>query len=113
MAAVTDQPLPLDAFILPEPDPTLTLQERFEQFHAANPWVLTALIALAESAKAHGEKRVGIKALFERLRWSYARATVGDAWRLNNNHTSRYARLIAEQRPDLADLFETRKLRAA
>lgn len=110
---MTDLPLDLGDFIIPTPDPTLTIQQRFEQFHAANPWVLTALIALAESAKAHGEQRVGVKALFERLRWSYARATVGDTWRLNNTWTSRYARLIAEQRPDLADLFETRKLRAA
>lgn len=110
---MSDIPLPLDSFVIPEAAPELTIQERFEAFDAANPWVASALIALAESAKAHGETRVGIKALIERLRWSHSRATTGDSWRLNNDYSSRYSRLIAERRPDLAPLFATRKLRAA
>ena len=111
---MTDQlALPLGNLTIPDHQPEATIQERFEAFHAANPWVAQAIIALAESAKAHGERRVGMKALFERLRWSYNRATVGDRWKLNNSLTSRYARYVAEVRPDLADLFETRSLRAA
>lgn len=110
---MSDTPLPLADFVVPEPDPELTIQERFEAFHAANPWVLTSLIALAESAKAHGESRIGVKALFERLRWAHARATMGDPWRLNNSYSSRYARLIIAERGDLAEMFETRALRAA
>ena len=112
---MTDAQLALEMadLVIPEPEPEQTIGERFEAFHAANPWVLQALIALAENARAHGETRVGVKALFERLRWSYNRATTGDVWRLNNSYTSRYARLIAEQRPDLAPMIQTRKLRAA
>ena len=86
--------------------------EAFAQHLESQKW--QKLVAFGhENAKAHGETRVGVKALFERLRWSYNRATVGDSWRLNNSYTSRYARLIAAERPDLAPLFETRKLRAA
>lgn len=105
--------LPLGTFVVPEQVEHLTLDERFARFHAANPWVSGALIALIEDAKAHGEQRVGIKALFERLRWTWARQAQGERWRLNNSLTSRYARHIAEVRPDLAEMLEMRKLRAA
>jgi hypothetical protein len=36
-----------------------------------------------------------------------------EPFRLNNNFTSRYARLLADQEPELADVFETRRLRSA
>lgn len=105
--------LPLGAFVVPEPDPTLTLDERFEAFHAANPWVEQAIIALLDDAQHRGMTRFGVKAAFEVLRWRWGRATYGDAWKLNNSLTSRYARHILERRPDLAPMIELRKLRAA
>lgn len=89
-----------------------TIQEQFEQFHAANPWVFDALVERLEAARDDGATRVGIKHLFEVLRWDYRRATRSDDWRLNNNYTSRYARLIAERRPELAGLLEMRGLKA-
>lgn len=110
----TDQlALPLGSLVIPEHPRHATIAERFEAFHAANPWILGALIALIEDARTHGETRVGVKALFERLRWSFNRATVGERWKLNNDYTSRYARLITDTRPDLAAMIETRALRAA
>ena len=90
-----------------------TIQERFDRFHAANPWVLRRLIELAEEAREHGATRVGVGHLFEVLRWRHRMATHDDAaWKLNNDYRSRYARLIQEQRPDLGQLIELRRLRA-
>lgn len=53
--------------------------------------------------------------LFEVLRWQHAVSTDDPTspFLLNNNWRSRYARLIAEQEPDLHHAFELRELRAA
>lgn len=103
----------IQPLVQPENDPTLTIQERFEAFHAANPWVLTALESLISDWLAHGHSRVGIKQMFEVIRWRYGRATSDTSFRLNNNWTSRYARLALDRHPEWADAIETRVLRAA
>lgn len=93
-----------------------TIQQRFEAFHQSNPWIYNALVSLARDWKYQGHDRVGIKTLIEVVRWTYGRRTrraTDQKWKLNNSFTSRYARLIAEREPDLAELFETRELRAA
>lgn len=101
-------------FVVPTVHAKATHAERFEAFHAANPWVYVALVRLARDEHERGAERCGMKYLFEVLRWHYRRATSGDPeFKLNNNLTSRYARLIAKQEADLADLFELRELKAA
>lgn len=89
-----------------------TLQQRFEAFHRANPWVFDEVIRLLEEARDDGARRIGVKHVFEVLRWKHRRRTRGDDWRLNNSFTSRYARLVAAVRPDLAGLLEFRVLRS-
>lgn len=104
--------LPPEEALIP-PDPDLTIQERFELYHAANGWVFDALVRLADDWKRQGQTRVGIKLLIEVVRWHYLRSTTATDFKVNNDFSSRYARLICERRPDLADLFELRALRAA
>jgi hypothetical protein len=89
----------------------LTIDEAFAVFHEANPWVYKALVRLARRYLTTGRTRIGAKALFEVLRWEWSMATVDDEFKLNNNFTSRYARLIMATEPDLADVFEVRELR--
>lgn len=110
--ASTQPPLDLSPLVEPEYDADLPIAERFALFHEANPHVAHALEALAGQWLAR-HSRVGMKALFERLRWESGIATVGDAYRLNNDFTSHYARLLIERRPEWADAIETRRLRAA
>ncbi|MCT9003517.1 hypothetical protein [Streptomyces rhizosphaerihabitans] len=113
------QELDLDDGIQPVQQPAIhsgqpvQLQQRFEAFHALNPWVLRHLEDLAADCVAKGFRRIGIGMLFELLRWRYGQATRGDAFRLNNDFRSRYARLLIERHPEWAHLFETRALRAA
>ncbi len=91
-----------------------THQDRFESFDRANPWVYDALVDLTRDLVHRGRKRVGIKMLFEVLRWEYERSTVGDSeFKLNNNFHSRYARKIMGSEPDLEGVFEVRELKAA
>lgn len=87
-----------------------TIEELFLAFHSANPNVYAALCRLARQAVAKGRKRVGMKMLFEVVRWEVFLTTQKDEFKLNNNYTARYARLIMEQEPDLAGVFETREL---
>lgn len=95
-------------------DADLSIAERFELFHANNPWVFEALEALTADWLARGHRRVGVKQMFEVIRWQYGRETSGDqGFRCNNDFTSRYARLLIERHPEWDDAIETRRLRAA
>ena len=92
------------------PLPTMGPGERaFVEFHEANPHVYQKLCELARQAKKMGRHRLGMKALWERLRWfsQFEVETVAD-WRLNNSHTAYYARLIMASEPDLIGIFRTR-----
>lgn len=104
--------LALNLSPLTEPDysPDLTIAERFSLFHAENPHVADALEVLAEQWLAT-HSHVGMKALLERLRWESGIQTAGDAYRLNNNYTAHYARLLIERRPEWSEAFALRTCR--
>lgn len=91
-----------------------SIQERFEEFRKLNPHVEQLLTREARKAVAQGWSRIGIDFLYHRLRWVYATQTNRDPgeFRLNNDYTSRYARLLIREHPELSELFETRKLRS-
>ena len=91
-----------------------TIEQRFQDFHSRNPWVYAALVRLARDLRRNGQQRCGIKMLFEVIRWQWSReTTASDGFRLNNSLTSRFARLIMEQEPDLEGFFDVRELKAA
>lgn len=87
----------------------LSLEEQFALFHQANPHVYQALRQLAIQLAQRGHRRIGIKMLFEVLRWQYALRTddPNSEFKLNNNYTSFYARLL-DQEPELNGRFELR-----
>ncbi len=91
-----------------------TIQERFERFNRLNPWVFQAIERLASDWFSLGRKRMGIKMLWEVVRWQYARSTVDPAcdFKINNNYHSRYVRLLIEKHPEWIGMFETRKLQS-
>lgn len=104
--------LHLPGLVQPDHLPTATITERFHAFHDANPQVLGALEDLALDLVRRGRRRIGIGMLFEVVRWSALR-TDGEPYLLNNSYRSRYARLLADSHPDLADVFELRELTSA
>jgi hypothetical protein len=90
-----------------------SIEEQFRRFHAENPHVYRELVRLARQARAAGAERLGMKQLFEVLRWEHqVRTSDWTGFRLNNNYTSYYARQIMDQEPDLRGVFETRQLHA-
>lgn len=99
-----------------EPIANETIQQRFSRFHSANPHVYAALVNIARRMMKAGCSRIGIKQLYEIMRWErllYAQANVGDDRKLNNDYTAYYAREIMAKEADLTDAFEIRRLRAA
>ena len=85
---------------------------RFAEYHAANPHIYAALRRFAIEAKRAGRVRIGIKMLYERVRWHTTVEAKNDTFKLNNNWHAHYARLLMEQEPELRGFFETRKARA-
>lgn len=111
---MTDQ-LTFDVDIAPLiPASGATIDERFRDFHTQNGWVYRQLEAMTTELVAAGQRRVGMKMLVEVLRWRYFRQTFDPSspFRLNNDYTSRYSRLLIADHPEWADVFETRELRS-
>lgn len=99
----------LQPLVEPEYAHEATLAERFVAFHEANPHVADMLEALAAEWLAAGNRKVGAKALVERLRWESGLRTNGEPYRINNSHVSFYSRLLIERHPDWADCIDLRR----
>lgn len=104
--------LPIAPLAEPLYDDAFTLADRFEMFHQANPHVADALEILAAQWLAAGHRKVGMKALVERLRWESGIRTRGDGYVLNNSYTAFYARLLIARRPEWAECIATRRAQA-
>ena len=93
------------------PDP---IDEAFVTFHHQHPEIYRQLVEMTREWKKAGHESVGIKMFLEVLRWNNGRA--GGAtdrsgeWAVNNNFSSRYARLIMANERDLVGMFQTRQL---
>jgi hypothetical protein len=85
------------------------ITRKFREFHEANPEVYAKLVDLAVQLKHRGRKSYGMKSLFEVMRWHRAMTTTGSEFKLNNNYTALYARLIMHNEPRLEGFFRTRE----
>ena len=89
----------------------MTNRERFEVFHENNPEVYEELVKITRKQTRFGYE-VSIKGVFEVLRYQ-VRMKIQDPsqnhFKLNNDYTPYYARLIMENEPDLRGEFQTRE----
>jgi hypothetical protein len=83
---------------------------RFQEFHRDHPEIYRELMQLVRQALLRGQKKIGIKMLWEVMRWN--RFLRNEKYELNNNFHSRYARLIMQKEPGLAGVFDTRELKS-
>lgn len=87
----------------------VSLGEKFELFHRENPHVYRTLVRLArEWVNQTGQRKIGIKSLYEVARWQLAIESSDPDYRLNNSYTAYFARLIMLQEPDLDGVFDLR-----
>lgn len=90
-----------------------SIEERFQQFHQENPHIYVELQRRAQLL-LDASGRIGIKAIFESMRFDSAVQTLSDdGYKLPNDFTSRYARLLVAEHPEYEDVIELRQLRAA
>ena len=84
------------------------LDEKFWAFHNANPQVYLQIEKYAQRAYRHGIRKIGMKMIFELLRWDMLFSTNSEDYKLNNSYTSRYTRILLEKHPEFSDMFEIR-----
>jgi len=82
---------------------------RFREFHRDHPEIYRELMHLVRQAMLRGHKKIGIKMLWEVMRWN--RLLRNESYELNNNYHSRYARLLMQKEPGMAGIFDTRELK--
>jgi hypothetical protein len=91
----------------------LTIDQRFAEFHKANPHIYRKLVNLAREVKGAGHTHCSIDFLMHRLRWyHHVELKSTEPFKLNDQFSSRYARAIMLMEPDLCDFFQVRKLRS-
>jgi hypothetical protein len=89
----------------------LTPEERFVKFHNENRHVYVALRQVALDLVDRGLERFSINMCFEVVRWQqFIRTHDNTAYAMNNTYRSRYSRMLMENEPRLANVFETRTL---
>ena len=89
------------------------IQLTFERFHRDNPLIYRQFCVMVVEAKRKGWTRWSADAIFHVLRWEFwGPPEAGEDHALNNDFTSRYARLYMAQHPGGRGFFEVRKLRA-
>lgn len=89
-----------------------SIAERFARFHEENPQVYAWLRHQALLLKRRGHSRYSIKTLLEVLRWRSDIKTSGDTFKINNDFTAHYARLLMQREPELQGFFELRRVRS-
>ena len=95
-------------------DELTPFDNQFLEFHAENPIVYKELAKLAREGIAKGAQRIGIRMLWEVMRWNLTVVTedLFSEYKLNNNYHSRYARLMMAEESDLVGVFELRQLKS-
>jgi hypothetical protein len=90
-----------------------SLDELFRLWVFANERIIQMFLRFAQQAKGTGHKKVGIKAIAERVRWEvFIERKEADPYKINNSYVSRIARLLVQRDPSLDGLFEFRKLKS-
>lgn len=100
----------------------ISIQDAFEKFHKANPEIFLMIVKEADRAVRAGKKKFSVKAICNYIRWNVFIETKEDTlfsvrgevkkFRLGDQYTSRYARLLIITYPHMKDYIETRDLRA-
>lgn len=89
----------------------MTYQEAFEQFHTANPLIYAEFRKRATQLLEAGITHYGPNAIMEVIRFQTALRGDGDVFKINDKHTSRYARKLVADDPRFGGFFRLRRLR--
>lgn len=85
----------------------------FADYHMKNPYVYNRFTELANELKLSGKKKYSAWAIIQRIRWDYDLRTEesGESFRINNNYTALYARLLIKSNPDFKGFFILKRMK--
>lgn len=104
--------LDLRPLVTPVVPKDATISERFKAFHRANLHVAASLEAIARHWFDYNTKG-SMKAFVEQLRWQSGTVTDGVEYKINNDFTALYARLLIDRNPSWATRLQVRERRSA
>jgi hypothetical protein len=81
---------------------------RFWKFHRENPEIYKQFRQFGRDALMRGYDHYGSKAIMEVIRWHMEIETFGDDFKINNNYTSCYARMLVLLEPEFEGFFRLR-----
>lgn len=95
---------------------SLLIDKKFFEFHNKNPKVFELLVFLTKKAKKAGFKKYSIKTILHNIRWRMdidynIKKPYGKPYKINNNFSSRYVRLLEKKYPEFIGFFEKRTLK--
>ena len=96
------------------------IDTHFRAFHRDNPSVFRLFCKFTLEVISRGFMHYSAKGVLERVRWETSLETVdpgafepeGRPLKINNNYSSRYARLFMQKYPQYEGFFRTRELRS-
>lgn len=92
---------------------TSLVEEAARRFDEQHPELYRLVERFALEARARGRSRIGIAEVWERIRWHLnVDVDPKEPYALNNSHRAYYARRFQREHPELAELFEIRRLRS-
>ena len=99
-----------------------TIQSSFERYHAQNPRVYELLVQQVDKAILRGKKKISIKTILGYIRWEIFLEIKQDTlfdkkgekieYKIPDQFTSRYARLLVSDFPKWKDNIEMRTIRS-
>ena len=91
-------------------------QEKIAEFfayHKKYPWLWARIQSMVSEMINQGAKRIGMKDIFEQIRKEHGVKAMGCVYKINNNYTSYYARLLILKYRNLEAFIELRELKRA
>lgn len=90
-----------------------SIDSAFEKYHSQNPQVYDMFKEQVYRAIRLKREKFSANAIINWLRWEVAmRIKTDDTYKINNNFSSRYARLFVKENPHYEHMFEFREIRS-
>ena len=83
--------------------------EKFFSFHQDNPRVFDLFKGYANDLRTRGFMHYAARTILERIRWDISLETTDELFKINNNFTPCYARLLMITDRRFEDFFELRR----
>lgn len=82
--------------------------KKFWSYHQDNPQIFALFLRFTRELVKAGRANYGGKAIAERIRWHVAVETKGEDFKIGNNHTACYSRLLVVLYPEFENFFSFR-----